>query len=115
PRDREFRRAHHRESFGQLLPGRATVGGLEDPAAVAVLVAAESAALDVALLLLPQRGVDDVRIGGIDPHVVAAGVLVLVEDLLERLAAVLGAEDAALLVGPVGMAEGGHAAQRWIG
>ena len=36
------------------------------------------------LLLLPQRGVDGVGIAGIDANIVAAGVFVLVEHLLER-------------------------------
>ena len=67
--------------------------------------AAESRALDETLLLLPERGIHDVRIARIDPHVVAARVLVLVEHLLERPAAVRGSEDAALRVRPVGMAE----------
>ena len=57
------------------------------------------------LPLLPQRRVDDVRVRRIDVDVVAAGVLVLVQDLLERLAAVGRAEDAALLVRAVRMAE----------
>ena len=46
--------------------------------------AAESLALDEALLLLPERGVDDVRVARIDADVVAARVLVLVQHLLER-------------------------------
>ena len=104
-RDREIRLEHARQAVRQLLPVRAAVSRLEDAAVVRLRVAAESAAFDVALLLLPERGVDDVRIARIDADVVAADVLVLVENLLECRAAVGRAEDAALGVRAVRMAE----------
>src|SRR5262249_18550890 len=59
------------------------------------------------LPLLPQRRVDDVRVGWIDVDVLATGVGVLEQNAFESLAAVGGAEDAALFVGTVGMAERG--------
>ncbi len=59
------------------------------------------------LALLPERGVHRVGVRRVDVHVVAAGVLVLVEHLLERPPAVGRSEDAALVVRPVRMAEGG--------
>ena len=54
---------------------------------------------------LPEHGVHDVGVRGIEGDVDAAGVLVLVEHLLEGLAAVGGAEEAALRVGAVRMAQ----------
>jgi hypothetical protein len=57
-----------------LLPRRAAVDGLED----AIAGAAEAAAFDEALLLLPQRRVDRRRIGRINPHVIGTRVFVLV-------------------------------------
>ena len=57
---------------------------------------------------LPQRRVDRVRVGRIDGHVRAAGVLVLVEDLLERPAAVGRAINSAFLIGAVRMPEYRH-------
>ena len=56
-RDGEVGLDDRRQPFRQLLPGRAAVGGLED----AVAGAAEALPFDEALLLLPERGVDDVR------------------------------------------------------
>src|SRR5262249_18487438 len=46
---------------------------------------------------------DNVGVAGIDEHVIGADVFVFPEDFLEALAAVGGAEDAALFVGSVGM------------
>ena len=71
------------------------------------LVPLPGAVLPRPLPLLPQRRVDDVGVGRIDVDVLAAGVLVLEQHVLERLAAVGRAEDAALLVRAVGMAERG--------
>ena len=101
--DGEIRLKDRGKPVAELLPRRATVDGLEDPTARA----AEGAAFDEALLLLPERGVHDVRIARIDLDVVGAGVLVLVQHFLKRPTAIGRAEDAALLVRPVGMAEGG--------
>ena len=88
----------------QRLPGRAAVDRLED----AAVGAAPRAVLPRSLALLPHRRVDDVGVGGIDVDVLAAGVLVLEQHALERAAAVGRAEDAALLVRTVGMAERRH-------
>src|SRR6185437_4485499 len=84
-----------RQAASELVPGGAAVGGFEDAAAGAV----EAEVFGEALLLLPECGVDDLRILRINGDVVGAGVLVLIEDLLERLAAIGGAEDAAFGVG----------------
>src|SRR5262249_36552481 len=56
---------------------------------------------------LPQDGVEGTGIGRVEGQGDGTGVLVLEEDALPGLAAVGGAVDAALLVGPVGMAEDG--------
>ena len=56
----------------------------------------------------PTGRIDDVWIRGIDVDIVAAGVLVLVEDFFERSAAVGRTEDASLFIGPVGMPECGN-------
>jgi hypothetical protein len=53
----------------------------------------------------PEDGVDGLRVRRIEREVDRPGVLVAVEDLLERLPAVDRAEDAALRVGAVRMAE----------
>ena len=92
-----------RQALRQRLPRRAAVGRLED-AAVGAL---PRAVFPRPLPLLPHRGVDDVGVGGIDVDVLAAGVHVLEQHALEVLAAVGGAEDAALLVGSVRVAERG--------
>src|SRR5205823_10697812 len=92
-----------RQTAGQLLPGRAAVGRLEHAAGRT----AEVAVLPRPLPRRPQRGVDGVGTGRIDDDVDAAGVLVLVQHLLERLAAVGGAEDAALRVRAVRVTEDG--------
>ena len=64
-----------------LLPGGAAVGGFEN----AAIGAAERAVFRESLLLLPQRGVDGVGVARIDAHVVAAGVFVLIKNLLEAV------------------------------
>src|SRR5262245_39940590 len=71
-RDRQIRLKYGRQARSQLSPRRPTVGRLENAAIVRLRVPAESATLDVALLLLPERRVDDVGIRGIDAHVVTA-------------------------------------------
>ena len=88
------------QAAGELLPGVAAVGGLEDAAVGAV----PFAVLPRAFARLPQCGIDDVGVRGIDLHIVAADVLVLVENLLEGLAAVGRAIDAALGIWSVRMA-----------
>ena len=102
-RNGDVRLQHVRQAVGQLLPRRAAVGGLEDP----VAAAAKSAAFPERLLLLPQRGVHGVGIAWVNAHVVAARVLVAVQHLLERRAAIRRAEDAAFGVGSVRMPECG--------
>src|SRR5271169_4423351 len=54
---------------------------------------------------LPECGVENVGVGGIEGDVDAAGLDILVEDLLPGFAAVAGAEDPTLLVVCKGMAE----------
>ena len=84
----------------QLLPGGAAVDGAIKAAARAAAVEAPRRAPR-----LPQRRIDDVRVGGIEGEVDAAGLGVLVKNFLPGLAAVLRTEDAALLVVGKGMAE----------
>src|ERR1035437_11069465 len=62
---------------------------------------------------LPQRCVDHIRMRGIDEHIGAAGVCILVEHLYPVLPAVGGAVDATLLVGAVGMTE--HRGKKAVG
>ena len=99
--DRDVRLNHARQTVGQRLPGIAAIGRLED----AVPGAAEPLSLDEALLLLPQRRVDDVGIARVDTNVIAAGVLVLVENPLEGVGAVGRSEDAALCIRSIWVSE----------
>src|SRR5207237_7211145 len=71
----------------------------------AVSCATKALSLDEALLLLPERRIDDVRVRRVDAHVVAARVLVFVEHLLEGVSPVGGSENAALGVRTVRVAE----------
>ena len=87
------------QSAGKLLPGLAAVGGLEDAAAGAV----PFAVLPGTFAGLPQCGIDDVGVGGIDDDSSGTDIFVLGENLLEGLGAVGGAVDAALGIGTVGM------------
>ncbi len=89
---------------GELLPGVAAVGGFEKTAAGA----GPRAVFPGALARGPQHGVDGARVGGIEREVDRAGVFVFVEHLLPRVAAIGGAEDAALGVGAVGVTEDGR-------
>ena len=89
------------QPFRHWFPGRAAIGRFED----AVSCAAKSLPFEEALLLLPERRIDHVRVRRIDADVVAAGVLVFVEDLLEGAAAVDGSENAPFGVRPVRVAE----------
>ena len=97
------------EAAFQLLPRRAAIGGLVDAAPQA----APLRVLPRSLALLPQRGIDDARVRWIDVHVVAARVLVLVENLLERFATIGRTEDAALFVRAIRMA--GHGDKEPVG
>src|SRR6185295_9820763 len=96
-------RAGRRQARLELPPRGAAVGRLEDAAAVA----GEHRVFPGSLARLPERGVDGLRIGWIQDDVDAAGVGVAVEDFLERAAAIERAEDPALLVRTVRMAEDG--------
>ena len=96
--------SHGGQAVGERPPRGAAVGGLEEAAARA----AESRRSPTAPAAPPTATAYTTSgFDGIEQHVDAAGVLVLVEHLLERLAAVGRAEDAALVVRPVGMAEHG--------
>src|SRR5439155_19366170 len=92
-----------RQPVSKLLPRVATVHRLED----AVAGPAESLPLNETLLLLPERGVNRVRIGGIDAHLVATRVLGFGENPLEGLSAVRRTKASALGVWAVGVAERG--------
>ena len=82
------------KALGQLLPGVAAVGRLPQARARAARDELPRAAHD-----LPEPGVEDPRVRRVHRQVRGAGLLVDVEDLLPRLAAVLRAEDPALGVG----------------
>jgi hypothetical protein len=88
------------EGLGRL-PGRATVSRLID-AAVQTL---EDSVLPRPLARFPQNGEDDLRVREIEGEIDSASVLVLVENFLERAAAVSRAEDAALGIRTVWMSE----------
>src|SRR5205823_15072124 len=77
-RDREIRLQDRGQSVRELRPGRATVDRFVEAAARA----AKRAAFDEALLLLPERGVDDGGIARVDLDVVGDGVLDFVEYLM---------------------------------
>src|SRR5258707_13154103 len=57
---------------------------------------------------MPERREDDVGIVGIEGKIDAAAVLIFIEHLAPALAAIGGAEDAALRVGTERMAQRGH-------
>ena len=86
----------------QLRPARAAVARLEDPASRHLERGAD---LPRRLASRPKGGIHNVGVVGIDDDVESADVLVLIENLRERCAAVEGAIDAALRVGAVRMAE----------
>ena len=84
-------------------PAPAAVRRLEEPASLT----GERGVLPGPLPRLPQDRVDRARVAGAERHVGGAGVLVEVEDLLERVPAVGRAVDPPLLVRPVRVAENG--------
>ena len=105
-RDRDVRLEHRRQSARELRPGRAAVGGLVDPArARPRRVGAERGVLVECRLLLPERGVYRARTARIDPDLVGARVLVLVQHLGERAPAVGRPIHSALGVRPIRVAE----------
>ena len=102
--DRHVGLLDRRQALRQLVPGGAAVNGLEDAHAGV----GEALTFDEALLLRPQHGIQRVRILRVHQDLVGAGVFVLVEHLLERAAAVGGAEHATLGVGTIRVAERSH-------
>src|SRR5260370_38655248 len=84
------------------LPGRAVVVRTVEAVLVAATVERPGRAV-----AFPHRGEENVRVPWIEYDVDAAGAVVEVENFLPGLAAVAGAEDAALGVSAVGMAESG--------
>src|ERR1019366_3256770 len=68
-RNRQVRLGHGGKTGSQRLPGIAAVGGFED----AATGAGKRPVLHETLLLLPQGGVDNVGVLGIETHVAAAG------------------------------------------
>ncbi len=93
-----------RQPRRQRLPRRAAVGRLEDAAARAVRRRVDAPRRTPRV---PERGVHDLRVLRVELQVDRADVLVLVEHLLPRGAAVAGAEDAAVGVRAVDVAERG--------
>src|SRR5260370_36391439 len=92
-----------RETESQRTPVVPAVSRFEDAAGGA----GKRSVLHEALLLLPQSGINNVGIPGIDAHVVTAGVFVLEQHLIEGGATIGGAEDSALGVGAVWMSQDG--------
>src|SRR4029077_7646517 len=79
---------------GQLAPVVAAVGGLPDPGAGAAALQAVGGAAEI-----PHRGVEDARVGGVHREVDGAHPVIDEQHPLPVAAAVLGAVDAARLVG----------------
>src|SRR5271157_1475946 len=87
---------------GEFIPRVAPIRGLEYPtprSAIRIPV------FPGPLAPAPQARVKHIGIRGVYLNVRAARVLILIEDLLPRLAAVCRAKNASLLVGAIGMAE----------
>jgi hypothetical protein len=99
--DRDVRLQNWRKSLAELRPGRSAVGRLEDSHPRV----SESLTLDEALLLRPERCVDDIRIARVEQHFVGAGVVVLEQHLREGPSAIGGAKNAALGVRAVRVTE----------
>ena len=89
---------------GQRMPCVAAIGGLEDASAGSVPIAVFPRAQPA----FPHGCVDDRRVRRIDVYTVAAGVLILVQHLLERQPAVGGTINAAFGIGSVRMSQYGH-------
>src|SRR5262249_4754624 len=84
-----------------LLPGVAAVGTFPQARAGAAALQAVGRAFDA-----PGRSVKHARVGGVEDQVNRADLVIDEKDTLPRLAAVLAAEDAALLVWPVQVPQG---------
>src|SRR5438876_4236336 len=97
---------YSRQSFGQRLPGLAAIRRFIQPAP-GYIDGGAAANLPRRNTRGPQCRVNRLRIRGIESKIGSAGVFVLVEDVLENLPAIGGAEDAALGVGTVGVPFGG--------
>src|SRR6185312_3051373 len=107
-----YLRQVRRQPGGELLPGVTAVDRLVQPAHVLVLVLV----LPRPEPRLPQPGIDDVRVGGIDSDRRAAGVGIAGQNPLPADAAIERAVDAALGIGTVGVAEHrGEQAVRLLG
>src|SRR5229473_1347089 len=91
------------QSFGELPPSVATVGGLVESAAGPVVA---TAGRPRRTARGPHAGEDHLRVAGIEDQIHAADIFVFVENLLPGLAAVERTEHAALGVRPVGMSLG---------
>src|SRR5713101_1654572 len=89
-----------------MFPGVAAVGGMVQSAAGAAAREAPGSPPR-----LPQGREQDARVGWVHAEVDGPGIGVFSEDLLPGLAAVAGAVDAALRVGPEGMAQDGRVGQ----
>src|SRR5467141_3079378 len=94
------------ETFGERAPIASAIGGFEN-AAAGTDEGFTTANLPWRNARGPQHRVNRLRIRGIESKVGGASVLILVEDFLERLAAVGRTENAALGVRAVGMSFGG--------
>ena len=91
------------KTVGERLPRLAAVGGFEKT----TTASRPRRVLPRTLALLPEVRVDDLRIIRVDVDVVAAGVLVALENGLERLSAVEAAVDAAFPARSIRVAEDG--------
>src|SRR5690348_15450086 len=89
----------------KLFPGIAAVGGFEKPASGPIDSAARRPRRPASS---PESGVDCARVPGVKGDVDCACVLILIENFLPRRAAIRGAENAALIIGAVGVAQRGH-------
>src|SRR5260370_21750602 len=85
----------------EALPCAAAVGGFVESAARSAAAQTPGCANH-----LPQRGKERVGVVGIKHTVNGAGFVVLEQDLLPRGAAIGSAEDPALVIRPVGVAQG---------
>ncbi len=92
----------HAGIAGDLGPVVAAVGGFEEAAGGAAAGEAPRRAVGV-----PDGGVENVGVGRVEAEIDGAGAIVAKEDFGPGLAAVFRAEDAAFLVGAVGVAERG--------
>ena len=95
-----------RKSFGERMPSISAIGGFEEAAAGSDKGFA-AANFPWRHTRSPQRGVNCLRICRIEGEIGGTGVFVLIKNFLKSLAAVGGAEDAALGVWTIRMAFGG--------